>query len=144
MIYCISDIHGEVNRFTAMLDQIHFSTEDTLYIIGDVIDRALGGVDILKQIMAAFNMVLLLGNHEQMCLDTLGPNNVLEAVTCGGRTAGTAPTGRGSMSARRKSGTGSSLSIADWRVCVWMICGNSIVNDGTMCNLTVTQDPRPR
>lgn len=58
MIYCISDIHGEVNRFTAMLDQIHFSTEDTLYIIGDVIDRALGGVDILKQIMAAFNMVL--------------------------------------------------------------------------------------
>ena len=53
MIYCMSDIHGELDRFKAMLDLINFSSDDTLYIIGDVIDRHPGGVEILKIIMEA-------------------------------------------------------------------------------------------
>lgn len=77
MIYCMSDIHGEYDRFMKMLELIDFSEADTLYIIGDVIDRKPGGIDILQKIMASANMVMLLGNHEQMCLDTLGPNNVI-------------------------------------------------------------------
>lgn len=76
MIYCMSDIHGELDRFKAMLDLINFSSDDTLYIIGDVIDRHPGGVEILKIIKDTPNMFMLLGNHEQMCLDTLGPNSV--------------------------------------------------------------------
>lgn len=75
MIYCMSDIHGELDRFQAMLKLIDFSSEDTLFILGDVIDRHPNGVDILKIIMDAPNMFMLLGNHEQMCLDTLGPLN---------------------------------------------------------------------
>lgn len=77
MIYCMSDIHGEYDRFMKMLELIEFSETDTLYIIGDVIDRKPGGIDILQKIMVSSNMVMLLGNHEQMCLDTLGPNNVI-------------------------------------------------------------------
>ena len=76
MVYCISDIHGEIDRFHTMLEKINFSENDTLYIIGDVIDRYPGGVDLLKEVMETPNMVMLLGNHEQMCLDTLGPYNV--------------------------------------------------------------------
>lgn len=76
MVYCMSDIHGEMDRFKAMLELIDFSESDTLYILGDVIDRHPGGVDILKLIMETPNMVMILGNHEQMCLDTLGPNSV--------------------------------------------------------------------
>lgn len=76
MVYCMSDIHGEYDRFNKMLELIKFSADDTLYIIGDVIDRHPGGIDILRKIMETPNMVMLLGNHEQMCLDTLGPNNV--------------------------------------------------------------------
>jgi serine/threonine protein phosphatase 1 len=76
MVYCISDIHGEIDRFRAMLSLIHFSDEDTLYILGDVIDRFPGGIDILRIIMDSPNMIMLLGNHEQMCIDTLGPLNV--------------------------------------------------------------------
>ena len=45
-----------------------------MYILEDVIDRGVMGVDILQRIMAAPNMIMLLGNHEQMCLDTLGPH----------------------------------------------------------------------
>lgn len=72
MIYCMSDIHGESDRFYKMLDLIQFQPEDTLYILGDVIDRFPGGVDILLHIMDMPNAVMILGNHEQMCLDTLG------------------------------------------------------------------------
>lgn len=75
IIYCVSDIHGELDKFERLLELIQLSDADQLYIIGDVIDRGAMGVDILQKIMAAPNMTMLLGNHEQMCLDTLGPHN---------------------------------------------------------------------
>ena len=79
MIYCISDLHGERALFDRMLERIRFSDGDRLYIIGDVIDRGPDGVDLLERIMEAPNMTLLLGNHEQMCLSTLGPHSELGA-----------------------------------------------------------------
>lgn len=79
MTYCMSDIHGELDKFEQMLARIRFSPEDHLYILGDVIDRGPAGVDILRIIMDAPNMTLLMGNHEQMCLSTLGPHSELGA-----------------------------------------------------------------
>ena len=70
MIYVMSDIHGESERFQKMLDLIRFSDQDHLYIIGDVIDRAPDGVSLLLDIMNRKNVTMLLGNHEQMMLDT--------------------------------------------------------------------------
>lgn len=52
MHYCLSDIHGEFDRYQAMLEEIHLTDDDTLYVVGDVIDRAPGGVDVLEDIMA--------------------------------------------------------------------------------------------
>ena len=75
-IYCMSDIHGEYERYIDMLKHINFSDEDTLYIIGDVIDRGKRGVDILLDIMNRKNVHLLMGNHERMCIDELGPISV--------------------------------------------------------------------
>lgn len=75
MIYCVSDIHGELDKFERLLALIRFSENDHLYVIGDAIDRCAMGVDILRLVMDTFNMTMLLGNHEQMCLATLGPHN---------------------------------------------------------------------
>ena len=72
MVYAMSDIHGEYDRFLRMLDIIRFSAADHLYIIGDIIDRGDQGVDIALDIMAQGNVTLLAGNHEKMCLATLG------------------------------------------------------------------------
>ena len=72
----MSDIHGEIERYHEMLNLIRFSERDLLYIIGDIIDRSPGGIDIIKEIMDTPNIIMLLGNHEQMCLDTLGPYSV--------------------------------------------------------------------
>ena len=73
MVYCISDIHGEIDKFHAMLELIQFSETDTLYVLGDVIDRYPGGVDILLEIMQSKNIIMIKGNHEQMMYDDLGP-----------------------------------------------------------------------
>ena len=51
MIYCVSDIHGELDKFEQMLELIRFSDEDHLYILGDVIDRGAMGVDIPTDII---------------------------------------------------------------------------------------------
>lgn len=45
MVYCMSDIHGEIDKFHAILDLIEFSEADILYVLGDVIDRYPGGVE---------------------------------------------------------------------------------------------------
>lgn len=79
MHYCISDIHGEYIRFLAMLEEINFTDDDELYILGDVIDRGPEGVKMLLDIMSRTNVHMLLGNHEHMCLATLGPNNEIGA-----------------------------------------------------------------
>lgn len=72
--YVISDIHGEANRFHAMLEKIRVSADDTLYILGDVIDRGVDGINLLLEIMEMPNAVMLLGNHEYMMLQYLSPD----------------------------------------------------------------------
>lgn len=88
MIYLMSDLHGETGLFVRMLQKINFSGNDTLYVLGDVIDRCPGGITLLQWIMAAPNMILLKGNHEAMLLDayaTDGSHGALRRwFACGG------------------------------------------------------------
>lgn len=39
MHYFVSDIHGEYELFLHLLDKIGFSGGDTVYILGDLIDK---------------------------------------------------------------------------------------------------------
>lgn len=66
--YVISDIHGEYNKFLEMLDKISFSDADTMYIIGDMIDRGKNSFEVVKHIMASPNMIAIKGNHEEMLM----------------------------------------------------------------------------
>ena len=71
MIYVMSDIHGNTRRFDSILKQIDLQPEDTLYILGDVIDRFPDGIKLLRRIMAMPNVKMLLGNHEYMMLQSI-------------------------------------------------------------------------
>ena len=42
-----------------------------MYVLGDVIDRHPMGIDVLLDIMERPNVIMLLGNHEQMCIEAL-------------------------------------------------------------------------
>ncbi|MEL6926178.1 MAG: metallophosphoesterase family protein, partial [Bacteroidota bacterium] len=73
MRYAISDIHGNRRSFEALLDQIAFSESDTLYLLGDYIDRgpdAKGVFDLIFRLREqGYQIEALLGNHEDMMLD---------------------------------------------------------------------------
>ena len=70
MIYATSDIHGyPLDAFRRLLDKAAFSDADTLYVLGDVIDRnGDGGIEMLLWMMDQFNIEMILGNHEAMLL----------------------------------------------------------------------------
>ena len=71
MTYCISDIHGEYDKFTELLDKIDLRDTDTLYILGDILDRGPHPIRTLLKVMEMPNVVCLLGNHELMARECL-------------------------------------------------------------------------
>ena len=89
--YVVADIHGEADRFHAMLEKIRFCADDTMYILGDVVDRGPDGIKLLQEIMQTPNMVMLLGNHEYMMLQYFSPDASSEEIRRWNRN-GNAPT----------------------------------------------------
>lgn len=71
MIYAMSDIHGQYEQFRNLMEQIRFWKEDTLYILGDVVDRGPEPMKILKYMMTHSNIIPIIGNHEVMALPNL-------------------------------------------------------------------------
>lgn len=64
MTYFISDIHGEYGLFVRLLDKIRFSASDTLFVLGDMIDKGTDSIRVMKTLYATSNAVCILGNHE--------------------------------------------------------------------------------
>lgn len=50
--YVMFDIHGEANRFHAMLEITRLAPEDTLYILGEVIDHGPDDIDMIRCVFA--------------------------------------------------------------------------------------------
>lgn len=75
MIYVMSDIHGNLRRFNSIMEQIDLTPDDTLYVLGDVIDRFPDGIRILRKLMSMENVRMIMGNHEYMMLDVLYRND---------------------------------------------------------------------
>ena len=73
MIYCMSDIHGDYEKYCRMLETIQLCDEDTLYILGDVVDRGPEPIPILLDMMKRPNVRPILGNHEYMAVVCLRP-----------------------------------------------------------------------
>ena len=66
MIFVVSDIHGSFDAYRRILSEIAFKSTDTLYVLGDVVDRGPDGIKILLDMMGRPNVVPILGNHELM------------------------------------------------------------------------------
>lgn len=84
-VFVMSDIHGNEEAFDSIMKQIQLQPEDTLYILGDVIDRHPDGIRVLRRIlmsmknnkMAIGNLKMTMGNHEKMLLDAFGTSGEL-------------------------------------------------------------------
>lgn len=74
--FAISDIHGCVRTFKKLvLDEIKLSKADTLYLLGDYINKgpdSKGVIDFIFELKnKGFNLHCLRGNHEQYLIDGL-------------------------------------------------------------------------
>ena len=85
MIYTVSDIHGCYDKYKKLLRKLNFGPDDTLYVLGDVIDRGPDGFKILLDMAQRPNVINLLGNHEAMAIRAL--SHILCAVQHGSGSA---------------------------------------------------------
>ena len=76
MTYVMSDIHGQYEKYVAMLKKIEFSDDDTLYVLGDIVDRGEEPMRILSDMSMRANVIPLMGNHEHMAQYVLSAVNV--------------------------------------------------------------------
>ena len=71
MQYAVSDIHGCYDKYIQLLHRLGLKDSDTLYVLGDMIDRGPDGLKILMDISMRPNVVPFLGNHEYAALTCL-------------------------------------------------------------------------
>jgi serine/threonine protein phosphatase 1 len=82
-LFAISDIHGCLKTFEALLNQIGLNKDDQLYLLGDYIDRGPNSKGVLDKIIAlqaeGYQVRCLRGNHEQMMLSARSDMNMYRA-----------------------------------------------------------------
>ena len=64
--YAFSDLHSQYNLWKQIKEYI--KPTDMVYCLGDCIDRGDAGLKILQEVIAAPNITLLRGNHEDFIL----------------------------------------------------------------------------
>ena len=66
--YVISDIHGCLKTFKALITKLNLSNKDQVFLLGDYIDRGAdskGVVDYVIELQEKFQIYPLRGNHEE-------------------------------------------------------------------------------
>lgn len=79
MIYVMSDIHGMYDKYIEMLELINLREHDSLYILGDIVDRGLHPMKILQDMMKRPNVFGIFGNHELMMAECF--NIITQEIT---------------------------------------------------------------
>ena len=79
MRYVISDIHGCYEEYRELLEKIHFSDTDELYVLGDAMDRGPEPIKVLQDMMHRPNVFYILGNHDAVFLTLI--QDLLKEVT---------------------------------------------------------------
>lgn len=77
MIYVASDIHGNFGKYKQLFTKV--TDNDSLFILGDIVDRGKDSIKILQDMMMRVNVYPIMGNHEDMALSIF--KKLLEKIT---------------------------------------------------------------
>lgn len=64
MIYAVSDLHGCYDKYIKLLERLNMTSDDSLYILGDLVDRGSDGIKILLDLIKRDNIFSCRGNHD--------------------------------------------------------------------------------
>lgn len=70
--FCVSDIHGNLRLLKGLLDKIGFSKDDTLIVMGDIVERHVDSLVTLRYLMElsrGHDLRFILGNCDNLVLD---------------------------------------------------------------------------
>ncbi|MBQ8848996.1 MAG: metallophosphoesterase [Clostridia bacterium] len=83
MTYVISDIHGNLEKFNEILEKIHFTDNDVMYVLGDIVDMGDSPMELLCDLSMRYNVIPVVGDHDLLAARLLGE---LDKVLRGGAT----------------------------------------------------------
>ena len=70
MIYAVSDLHGCYDKYRKLLERL--TSDDSLYILGDIVDRGSDGMKIVLDLINRDNIFSYRGNHDHCAQFFLG------------------------------------------------------------------------
>lgn len=71
MTFVLSNLHGNLEKFLAMLDKIRFSDADVLYVLGDSTDYGEKTAELLTDMSMRTNVYPIAGEHDFLALRML-------------------------------------------------------------------------
>jgi len=72
MTYVVANMHGAMEKYTALLEKIGFSDRDVLYVLGDTADYGEDAVALLTELSMCENVYSVAGEHDYKALRMLG------------------------------------------------------------------------
>lgn len=80
--FAIGDVHGCHQALTTLLEILRVSASDTLIFMGDIVDRGPSTKSVIDELITLrgkCEVVLIMGNHEQMMRDAISGSGLLNA-----------------------------------------------------------------
>lgn len=71
MTYVVSDLHGCFEKFTRLLQEIRFTDNDVMYVLGDIVDYGEESMELLCDLSMRFNVIPIVGDHDFRALRLL-------------------------------------------------------------------------
>ena len=66
MIYVVSNIHGNYEKFKQLLEKISFSEDDIMYLLGDLVDFGEESMSLLEDVSMRMNVYAITGEHDAL------------------------------------------------------------------------------
>lgn len=77
-VFCVSDIHGHLDLLKEGLKKANFTSDDTLIVLGDMVEKGPQNLAVLRYLMHMPNAYVVQGNCEVWILDLLEDPDTLK------------------------------------------------------------------
>ena len=64
MTYVVSNLHGEYDKFCKLLEEIKFSDDDIMYVLGDLVDYGDEPMELIADLSVRTNIYPVAGEHD--------------------------------------------------------------------------------
>ena len=79
MTYVVSNLHGNYQKYKALLSEISFKDTDILYVLGDIVDYGEEPMELIGDMSMRYNVYPVVGEHDYRAIRMLqGFDNMLK------------------------------------------------------------------